>query len=69
MKDVSAATAEAKEVVLGHGVIDIPRFLQTLVKIRFAGVVSFEYEPDTENPLPGLNESVAYIKRVLASLR
>jgi len=49
-------------------VIDIPRFLRTLLKIKYAGVVSFEYEKDENDPLPGLAESVGYVKGALAAI-
>ena len=48
--------------------IDIPAFLRTLLKIKYAGVLAFEYEEDANDPLPGLAESVTYTRRVLESL-
>ena len=68
LKDVSAAKAQGREVEVGRGVIDIPRFLQTLIKINYSGVVAFEYEKDPDNLLPGLAESVGYVKGVLAAI-
>lgn len=68
MKDVSAANAKGGAVEVGRGVIDIPRVLWTLMKIGYAGIVSFEYEKDADDPLPGLAESVGYTKGVLAVL-
>jgi sugar phosphate isomerase/epimerase len=68
VKDVSAATAKGHGVEIGRGVIDIPKVLRTLVKIDYAGIVSFEYEKDENDPLPGLAESVGYVRGVLASI-
>jgi sugar phosphate isomerase/epimerase len=68
LKDVSAATAEGREVEVGRGVIDIPRFLKTLIKINYSGIVAFEYEKDPENLLPGLAESVGYVRGVLVAI-
>lgn len=68
IKDVSAAAAKGREVEVGRGVIDIPKFLRTLVKINYSGVVAFEYEKDPENLLPGLAESVGYVRGVLAGI-
>ena len=65
MKDVSAAAAKGKTVEVGRGVIDIPRFLKTLLKINYTGKVSFEYEKDANDPIPGLAESVGYTRGVL----
>lgn len=68
IKDVSAANPKGKEVIIGRGVIDIPGFLRVLLEIKFAGVVSFEYEDRPDDPLPGLAQSVGYIQGVLAAL-
>ncbi len=68
IKDVSAATPEGSAVEVGRGIIDIPRFLRTLLKIKYAGMVSFEYEKDADDPLAGLAESVGYVKGVLAAI-
>ncbi len=69
IKDVSGATKEDGAVEVGRGVIDIPRFIRTLVRMKYAGMVSFEYEKDAKDPLAGLAESVGYVKGVMAALR
>jgi len=66
IKDVSAANKDGDAVEVGRGVIDIPKFLKTLIKIEYDGIVSFEYEKDAKDPLAGLAESVGYVKGVLA---
>jgi inosose dehydratase len=67
MKDVTAATAKGSGIVAGRGVINIPQFLRTLEKIRYAGIVSFEYdEKNLNDPLPDLAESVGYVRGALA---
>jgi sugar phosphate isomerase/epimerase len=66
LKDVSAAVPEAKEIEAGHGVIDLPAILKALMKIRYKGVVAFEYEKDGDAPLPGLAESVGYFRGLMA---
>ena len=68
IKDVSAATEEGKTLEIGRGVIDIPAFLRTLIGSGYSGIASFEYEKDGSDPLPGLAESVGYIRGVLATL-
>jgi sugar phosphate isomerase/epimerase len=68
IKDVTEATAKGRGVEIGRGVIDIPRFLRTLIKINYAGVASFEYEKDADDPLAGLAESVGYVKGVMAAI-
>ena len=68
IKDVTAANAKGQGVEIGRGVIDMPDVLRTLVKVGYAGIVSFEYEKDADDPLPGLAESVGYVRGVLAAI-
>lgn len=65
VKDVNAAAAEGETVEIGRGVIDIPRFLRTLLQIDYQGVVALEYEKDPNDPLPGAAESVGFLRGVL----
>ena len=48
--------------------IDIPGVLRTLGETNDSHIVSFEYEKDADDPMPGLSESVGYVKGVLATL-
>jgi len=68
IKDVSAAAEEGSTVEIGRGVIDIPRFIRTLLKIKYTGIASFEFEKDAQDPLPGVAESVGYVRGVLAAV-
>jgi len=68
IKDVDKAAAEGVTVEIGRGIIDIPRFLKTLLRIRYSGTAAIEYEKDEEDPLPGCAESVGYLRGVLAAL-
>jgi len=68
IKDVNKAKEDGETVEIGRGVIDIPKFLKLLVDRRYEGVVAFEYEKDADDPLPGLAESVGYVKGCLASI-
>jgi inosose dehydratase len=54
-------------VEVGRGVIDIPKFLWALERIRYPGIVSFEFSKDGNDPLPGLAESVGFVRGVLAT--
>jgi inosose dehydratase len=68
IKDVSKAAAKGRTVEAGHGVIDLPRFLRTVKKIGYTGYLSFEFEKDADDPLPGLAESVGYVRGILAAI-
>ncbi len=62
LKDVNLAAPEGKTIEIGRGVIDIPGFLEMLLNKGYNGIASIEYEKDADDPLPGLSESVGYVK-------
>ena len=65
IKDVDSATSEGKNIEAGRGIIDIPAVLKILKNMDYQGIVAFEYEKDGDNPLPGLAESIGYVKGIL----
>jgi inosose dehydratase len=68
IKDVSEATPNGKDRIVGQGIIDIPGVLKELLQIKFSGHLGLEFEMDPNNPMPGMKESLAYIRKVLAKL-
>jgi sugar phosphate isomerase/epimerase len=69
LKDINSTAPDGKTVEIGRGVLDIKPILQSLLKIKYSYLVSFEYEKDENDPLPGLSESVGYTKAMLAGMR
>ncbi len=69
IKDVTAATPQGKGTPLGRGIIDFPGLVRTLIDVKFKGVAAFEYEEQPDDPLPGLSESVGYLKGVMATIQ
>lgn len=69
IKDVTQSSAKGSTVEIGRGVIDIPKFLRTLLKIDYSGIVSFEHEKDPDDPLAGLAESVGYVRGALVAIK
>jgi sugar phosphate isomerase/epimerase len=67
LKDVDAASKDGITVEAGRGVIDLPRFLGTLAGMDYRGTAAFEYEKDGKDPLPGLAESLGYVRGILAA--
>ena len=67
IKDVTAATAEGVTLEAGRGIVDLPKFLATLRRLRYTGTVSLEYEKDEKDPLPGASESIGYFRGILAA--
>jgi sugar phosphate isomerase/epimerase len=68
IKDVDKSTAEGDTVEIGRGVIDIPAFLKVLIDRKYPGVVSFEYEKDADDIMPGIAESIGYVRGVIKTL-
>ena len=68
MKDVTEATPKGGATEVGKGVIDIVGVLRTLLKIKFSGHVALEYETNADKPMPGVLESFAYMRGVMAAI-
>jgi len=68
LKDQSAATAQSQTLVCGHGMIDFPAIIRALKQINYQGVIGFEYEADGKDPLPGLAESVGFVRGVINTI-
>lgn len=69
MKDVDKAEADGTSVEIGRGIIDIPNVIKTLKKINYQGTIAFEYEKEGEDPVPGLAESVGYVRGIIKMVR
>ncbi len=66
VKDVTASQPEGSTTEIGRGVIDIPKFLKTLLRLDYKGYASLEYEKNGEDPLPGAAESIGHLRGVLS---
>jgi sugar phosphate isomerase/epimerase len=69
IKDVTSATPQGRGTPVGRGMIDFPGLVRTLIDVKFKGVAAFEYEEQPDDPLPGLAESVGYLKGVIAAIQ
>lgn len=69
LKDSAAAVgAEDVPVEMGRGRIDLSGILTALAKSGYDQNVWFEYEKDPDDPLPGLAESVGYVRGLMKGL-
>ena len=64
IKDETEASKAGQTWEMGRGIMDIPAIVKTLRKIGYTGVVSLEFEKDGKNPLPGVAESIGYLRGV-----
>jgi sugar phosphate isomerase/epimerase len=68
VKDLAEKTDRESQVEVGRGVIDFPALFKTLIDIGYQGQVGLEYEIKAKDPLPGMIESLAYMRGVLAAV-
>ena len=53
---------------VGRGIVNFPELFKALLEIGYQGQVGLEYEINAKNPIPGMIESLAYMRGVLAAL-
>lgn len=68
MKDLTDLTDSRSQVIVGHGNIPIDDIFRQLVAMEYRHGVNLEYEIDAKDPLPGMKESFAYMRGVLAGI-
>ncbi len=68
VKDLKVATELHSDTEVGRGVINFPELFKALLDIGYQGQVGLEYEINAKNPIPGMIESMAYMRGVLAAL-
>ena len=67
-KDLRDLKVAESQCIVGEGKMPIPGIFRQLRKINYPGYVNLEYEIDADNPLPGMKQSFAYMRGVLAGL-
>ena len=68
MKDLAQRDAKESQVAVGEGIMPVPAIFAALQRIGYKGFVDLEYEIFPENPLPGVTESFAYMRGVIAGM-
>jgi sugar phosphate isomerase/epimerase len=68
IKDIDSTAPDGKTVEAGRGVLDLQSILRALLEAGYAHLLSFEFEKDENDPLPGLAETVGYVKGLLAGM-
>jgi sugar phosphate isomerase/epimerase len=69
VKDLTSKTDKGSQVEVGRGIIDFPALFKALITINYQGQVGLEYEINENDPLPGMTESIAYMRGVAAGVR
>jgi sugar phosphate isomerase/epimerase len=67
-KDLTDFSAKESQVAVGDGQMPIRAIFQALIDTGYAGFVDLEYEVHGDDPMPGVTESFAYMRGVLAGM-
>ncbi len=68
IKDVTKATSDGQTCIIGRGVIDFVSFLNAVDDLGYNGVLALEYEAEGKDPLPGMMESLGYVRGIMATM-
>ncbi|HVP55146.1 MAG TPA: sugar phosphate isomerase/epimerase [Candidatus Eisenbacteria bacterium] len=68
MKDLTNAAGKWMQVAVGDGSLPVEKIFAALIEIKYAGYVDLEYEIHEDDPMPGMTESFAYMRGVLAGM-
>ena len=69
LKDLSIIEVKSRPCELGRGVLDLHAILGALLELKYARLVGLEYEKDMKDPVPGIAESIGYIRGVLSGMK
>lgn len=68
VKDLTSYSSKESQVAVGQGIIPFREIFQALAEIKYPGYVDLEYEINGNDPMPGVIESLAYMRGVLTGL-
>ncbi len=68
VKDLAQEKVKESQVAVGEGIMPIKAIFQALIATKYQGMVDLEYEIHGDDPMPGVIESIAYMRGVLAGM-
>ncbi|MGC1462965.1 MAG: TIM barrel protein [Terracidiphilus sp.] len=68
VKDLTSFQDKASQVAVGRGILPFREIFQALIDIKYPGFVDLEYEIHADDPMPGVIESMAYMRGVLTGM-
>ncbi len=68
MKDLSDLQVKESQVAVGQGKMPVEAIFEAIIKLNYKGCVDLEYEIHEDDPMPGMMESFAYMRGVLAGM-
>ena len=68
VKDLTSFASKESQVAVGRGIIPFREMFEALIKTHYAGFMDLEYEINGDNPMPGVIESMSYMRGMLAGM-
>jgi sugar phosphate isomerase/epimerase len=68
MKDLADMKVKESQVAVGEGKMPVRAIFEALTATGYKGFVDLEYEVHGDDPMPGVIESMAYMRGVLAGM-
>ena len=68
IKDLANFEKKDSQVAVGDGVMPVKKIFEALGAIKYKGFVDLEYEIHADDPMPGVIESFAFMRGVLAGM-
>jgi sugar phosphate isomerase/epimerase len=68
VKDLANYQSRDSQVPIGQGILPFRDLFQALIDIKYPGFVDLEYEIHGEDPMPGVIESIAHMRGILAGM-
>jgi sugar phosphate isomerase/epimerase len=68
MKDLTDFTKKESQVAVGEGIMPVRKIFEALIAAKYDGFVDLEYEIQPDDPMPGVIESFAYMRGMLAGM-
>jgi sugar phosphate isomerase/epimerase len=69
IKDLADSKVKESQCDVGDGVLPIVAIFQQLHRMKYTGGVMLEYEINADDPMMGMQRSLAYLRGVMAGLR
>ena len=67
-KDLRDFSSADSQCVVGEGKMPVAEIFRQLRSMRYPGYVNLEYEIEPDNPLPGMKQSMAYMRGAISGL-
>jgi sugar phosphate isomerase/epimerase len=68
MKDLTDFHSKESQVAVGEGIMPVRKIFEALMAMKYEGYVDLEYEIHADDPMPGVSNSFAFMRKTMAAL-